>query len=103
MHSDFINTILSQIQCSADTIVSVEFHPLDRNQIVTAGKSHIAFWTLDQNGTLYKRMGVFEGREKPKYVTCLSFTHNGDVVSGDSNGNIVIWGRGTNTITRFLK
>lgn len=48
-------------------------------------------------------MGIFEGREKPKYVTCLSFSHNGDVISGDSNGNIVIWSRGTNTITRFLK
>lgn len=86
-----------------DTIVAVEFHPLDRNQIVSAGKGHIAFWTLDQNGTLYKRMGVFEGREKPKYVTCLTFTQSGDVVSGDSNGNIAIWSRGTNTITRLLK
>lgn len=48
-------------------------------------------------------MGVFEGREKPKYVTCISFTQNGDVISGDSNGNIIVWGRGTNTISRFFK
>lgn len=48
-------------------------------------------------------MGIFEGREKPKYVTCLTFTQNGDVVSGDSNGNIVLWGRGTTTINRLLK
>ncbi|XP_031616634.1 echinoderm microtubule-associated protein-like 2 isoform X2 [Contarinia nasturtii] len=94
---------ITETRCSVDTIVAVEFHPLDRNQIVSAGKGHIAFWTLDQNGTLYKRMGVFEGREKPKYVTCLTFTQSGDVVSGDSNGNIVIWSRGTNTITRLLK
>lgn len=83
--------------------MAVEFHPLDRNQIVSAGKGHIAFWTLDQNGTLYKRMGVFEGREKPKYVTCLAFTQSGDVVSGDSNGNILVWSRGTNIITRLFK
>lgn len=48
-------------------------------------------------------MGVFEGREKPKYVTCISFTQNGDVISGDSNGNVIVWGRGTNIITRFFK
>lgn len=84
-------------------MVAVEFHPLDRNQIVSAGKSHLAFWTLDQNGTLYKRLGIFEGREKPKYVTCICFNQNGDVISGDSNGNIIVWGRGTNTIARFCK
>lgn len=93
----------SPLQCSVDTIVGVEFHPLDRNQIVTVGKGHIAFWTLDQNGTLYKRMGIFEGRDKPKYVTCLAFTQCGDIVSGDSNGNISVWGRGTNTINRLFK
>lgn len=59
---------------------------------MTIGKNHIAFWTLDQNGTLYKKMGVFEGRDKPKYVTCLNFTASGDVITGDSNGNIIIYG-----------
>ncbi|XP_037024980.1 echinoderm microtubule-associated protein-like 2 isoform X2 [Bradysia coprophila] len=94
---------ITETRCSVDTIVCVEFHPLDRNQLVTAGKNHLAFWTLDQNGTLYKRMGVFEGREKPKYVTCIAFTQSGDVISGDSNGNVIVWGRGTNIITRFFK
>lgn len=86
-----------------DTVVAGEFHPLDRSQIITVGKGHVAFWTLDQNGTLYKRMGVFESREKPKYVTCIAFTQSGDVITGDSNGNIIVWGRGTNTISRFFK
>jgi len=94
---------ITETKCSVDTIVAAEFHPLDRNQIVTVGKNHIAFWTLDQNGTLYKRMGVFEGRDKPKYVTCISFNQAGDVITGDSNGNVIIWGRGTNIIHRFLR
>lgn len=77
---------------------------MDKNQIVTVGKSHIAFWTLDQNGILYKKMGVFEqGRDKPKYVTCMAFSASGDVITGDSNGSIIIWGRGTNVINRFLR
>lgn len=77
-----------------DTVVAAEFHPLERNCIVTCGKAHISFWVLDAGGTLYKRMGVFENRDKPKYVTCLAFTQHGDVLSGDSNGNIIVWGRG---------
>ncbi|XP_055535670.1 echinoderm microtubule-associated protein-like 2 isoform X2 [Wyeomyia smithii] len=94
---------ITETKCSVDTIVAVEFHPLDKGQIITIGKNHIAFWSLDHNGMLYKRMGVFENREKPKYVTAISFTPTGDVVTGDSNGNISIWARGTNIISRFLK
>ncbi|XP_050666852.1 echinoderm microtubule-associated protein-like 2 isoform X2 [Leptidea sinapis] len=94
---------LAETKCSVDTVVAAEFHPLDRNQIVTCGKGHIAFWTLDASNVLYKRMGIFESRDKPKYVTCLGFNHTGDVISGDSNGNLIVWGRGTNTVAKFVR
>lgn len=94
---------ITETKASVDTIVAAEFHPLDRNVIVTCGKSHIAFWTLDAGGTLYKRMGIFETRDKPKYVTCVAFMQSGDVITGDSNGNLAIWGRGTNTILKIVK
>lgn len=90
-------------QCSVDTIVATEFHPLDRNTIVTCGKSHIAFWSLDVGGTIHKRMGIFETREKPKYVTCVAFLQTGETITGDSSGNLAVWGRGTNTIWKFIK
>jgi echinoderm microtubule-associated protein-like 1/2 len=91
------------LQCSGDAIVAAEFHPLDQNQILTAGKNHIAFWTLDHNKKLSKRMGIFEGRDKPKYITCVTFNQTGDVVTGDSNGCIIVWGRGSNKIKKFIK
>lgn len=94
---------ITETKCSVDTIVAAEFHPLDRNTIVTCGKSHIAFWSLDVGGTLYKRMGIFETRDKPKYVTCVAFLQTGETITGDSNGNLAIWGRGTNTIWKFIK
>lgn len=37
------------------------FHPMDANLIVTCGKSHINFWTMEGN-TLTKRQGLFEVR-----------------------------------------
>ncbi|KAK9876491.1 hypothetical protein WA026_013867 [Henosepilachna vigintioctopunctata] len=94
---------ITETKCSVDTVVSAEFHPLDRNTIVTSGKSHIAFWTLDVNGTLFKRTGIFESRDKPKYVTSIAFLQTGETISGDSNGNLAIWGRGTNTIWKLIK
>ncbi|XKL65549.1 hypothetical protein PGB90_008969 [Kerria lacca] len=95
---------ITETKCSMDTVVAAEFHPLDKNSIVTCGKNHINFWTLDAGGTLYKRQGLFEGsRDRPKYVTCLAFTQAGDVLSGDTNGNIIIWVRGKNTILRVVK
>ena len=36
-----------------------EFHPCDKNIIVTCGKSHLGFWTLE-GGTLTKKLGLFE-------------------------------------------
>lgn len=95
---------ITETKCSMDTVVAAEFHPLERNQIVTCGKGHISFWTLDAGGTLYKRNGIFETtRDRPKYVTCLAFTQNGDILSGDSNGSVVIWGRGTNNILKVAR
>ncbi|KAL1448094.1 hypothetical protein WDU94_012292 [Cyamophila willieti] len=95
---------MCETKCSVDTVVAAEFHPLDRNSIVTCGKSHINFWTIDAGGTLYKKQGIFEmTRDKPKYVTCLAFTQTGEVLSGDSNGNIIVWTRGSNTISKFIR
>ncbi|XP_048516709.1 echinoderm microtubule-associated protein-like 2 isoform X2 [Dendroctonus ponderosae] len=94
---------ITETKCSVDTIVAAEFHPLERNTIVTCGKSHIAFWSLDAGGMLYKRMGIFETRDKPKYVTCVAFLQTGETITGDSNGSLAIWGRGTNTLWKLMK
>ncbi|XP_019884818.1 echinoderm microtubule-associated protein-like 2 isoform X5 [Camponotus floridanus] len=97
-------TKVTETKCSVDMVVCAEWHPLERNQIVSCGKGHVSFWSLDNGGMLYKRMGVFESsRDKPRYVTCVAFNQNGDVLTGDSNGNIIIWARGTNTISRLVR
>ncbi|XP_024937136.1 echinoderm microtubule-associated protein-like 2 isoform X5 [Cephus cinctus] len=94
---------VTETKCSVDTVVCAEWHPLERNQIVSCGKGHVSFWSLNNGGTLYKRMGVFENRDKPRYVTCVAFNQNGDILTGDSNGNIIVWARGTNTISRLVR
>lgn len=34
-------------------------------------------------------------QEKPKFVLCVTFAENGDAITGDSSGNILVWGKGT--------
>lgn len=36
-------------------------------------------------------------QEKPKFVLCVTFAENGDAITGDSSGNILVWGKGALT------
>ncbi|XP_035313647.1 echinoderm microtubule-associated protein-like 2 isoform X1 [Cricetulus griseus] len=84
---------------SNKAVLLATFHPTDPSLLITCGKSHIYFWSLE-GGSLSKRQGLFEKHEKPKYVLCVTFLEGGDVVTGDSGGNIYIWGKGGNRITQ---
>ncbi|KAJ7989291.1 hypothetical protein DPEC_G00317960 [Dallia pectoralis] len=93
---------LADVKCSNDSVFAADFHPTDTNIIVTCGKSHLCFWTLEK-GTLIKKQGLFEKQEKPKFVLCVTFSENGDCITGDSSGNILVWGKGTNRISHAIQ
>lgn len=38
---------------------------------------------------------LLQKQEKPKFVLCVTFAENGDAITGDSSGNILVWGKGT--------
>ncbi|XP_067092220.1 echinoderm microtubule-associated protein-like 4 isoform X2 [Osmerus mordax] len=85
---------IAEIKSTNEVVLSVEFHPTDANTIVTCGKSHIFFWTW--SGTsLARKQGIFGKYEKPKFVQCLAFLNNGDILTGDSGGIMLIWSRST--------
>ncbi|XP_023817130.1 echinoderm microtubule-associated protein-like 2 isoform X3 [Oryzias latipes] len=92
---------LADVKCSNDSVLAAVFHPMDNNLIVTCGKSHINFWTMEGR-TLTKRQGLFEKHEKPKYVLCVAFAENGDTITGDSSGNIYIWAKGGSRISHAV-
>uniref|UniRef100_A0A4W5JXK5 EMAP like 3 n=1 Tax=Hucho hucho TaxID=62062 RepID=A0A4W5JXK5_9TELE len=71
---------------------AVEFNPSDSTNIITCGKSHIYFWTLSA-GSLTKKQGIFGKYKKPKFIQCFVFSLTGDVLTGDSEGNILTWGK----------
>lgn len=42
--------------------MAADFYPADSKLLVTCGKSHIAFWKLNGDKRMEKKMGVFEVR-----------------------------------------
>ncbi|XP_075700333.1 echinoderm microtubule-associated protein-like 1 isoform X5 [Rhinoderma darwinii] len=93
---------LADVKCSNEAVFVSDFHPTDTNIIVTCGKSHLYFWTLEGN-SLIKKQGLFEKQEKPKFVLCVTFSENGDTITGDSSGNLLVWGKGTNRISHAVQ
>lgn len=92
---------LSESFSGPEKVLVVEFHPIDRYSLISLGKSHIYFWDIE-GCTLTKKAGLFDKYDKPKFVLNLAFNDFGDAITGDSNGNIVIWPRGSNRPLRTI-
>ncbi|XP_071039318.1 echinoderm microtubule-associated protein-like 2 isoform X8 [Parasteatoda tepidariorum] len=92
---------ITETKSASETVLAAEFHPMDRHTLITIGKNHIYFWDTE-GGTLAKKLGLFEKQDKPRYVLCISLTETGELLTGDSNGNILIWSRGSNRVTRTI-
>ncbi|ETE56827.1 Echinoderm microtubule-associated protein-like 1, partial [Ophiophagus hannah] len=73
----------AEIKSTNESVLMVEFNPQDSSNIITAGKSHVYFWTW-AGSSLTKKQGIFG---------CFVFDTNGDVLTGDSEGNILTWAR----------
>ncbi|XP_069008372.1 echinoderm microtubule-associated protein-like 1 isoform X4 [Embiotoca jacksoni] len=93
---------LAEVKCSNESVFAADFHPTDSHIVVTCGKSHLYFWNLEK-GMLIKKQGLFEKQEKPKFVLCVTFAENGNTITGDSSGNILVWGKGTNRISHVIQ
>ncbi|KAM4729575.1 echinoderm microtubule-associated protein-like 4 isoform 2-T2 [Anableps anableps] len=83
---------IAEIKTTTDVVLAVEFHPTDPNIIVTCGKFHIFFWTWNGN-SLLRKQGLFGSHDRPKFIQCLTFRSNGDIVTGDSAGQLLVWTR----------
>lgn len=59
---DLFLSFCGSAQCSNESVFAADFHPTDSNIVVTCGKSHLYFWTLEK-GMLVKKQGLFEVRE----------------------------------------
>uniref|UniRef100_A0A6Q2XQ25 HELP domain-containing protein n=1 Tax=Esox lucius TaxID=8010 RepID=A0A6Q2XQ25_ESOLU len=89
----------AEVKSTNEAVFAVEFNPSDSSNIITCGKSHVYFWTLSA-GSLTKKQGIFGKYKKPKFIQCFVFSLTGDVLTGDSEGNILTWGKSPGDIMR---
>ncbi|XP_036814060.1 echinoderm microtubule-associated protein-like 3 isoform X6 [Oncorhynchus mykiss] len=92
----------TEVKSTNEAVFAVEFNPSDSTNIITCGKSHIYFWTLSA-GSLTKKQGIFGKYKKPKFIQCFVFSLTGDVLTGDSEGNILTWGKSPGDIKTLGK
>ena len=38
---------------------------------------------------------AMQKHDVPQFFTCLEFTPNGDIITGDSSGGIIVWSKGS--------
>lgn len=50
---------ISESKSTCDSVLAAEFHPIEKNILITIGKGHIFFWDIEC-GSLVKKIGVFE-------------------------------------------
>ena len=85
----------------SDVVGQAYFYPEPSNVLLTIGKSHVTMWNLGSD-ELQSRSGLFTRKiPRPKNVTCAAFAKTGEVLTGDSDGNVMIW-RGVKVV-RVLK
>ncbi|XP_051901207.1 echinoderm microtubule-associated protein-like 3 isoform X2 [Pristis pectinata] len=82
----------AEAKTTNEAVLEVEFNPADSSCIVSCGKSHVYFWTWS-GSSLTKKQGIFGKYKKPKFIQCFVFLRSGEVLTGDSEGNILVWGK----------
>uniref|UniRef100_A0A1I8F3L8 WD_REPEATS_REGION domain-containing protein n=1 Tax=Macrostomum lignano TaxID=282301 RepID=A0A1I8F3L8_9PLAT len=78
---------LTETKTSTEPVLACECHPLDAGVIITCGKNQLAFWTL-------------EGSRQAEVRALPDILQNGDLITGDSNGSILVWPRGSTGLAR---
>ncbi|XP_041356137.1 echinoderm microtubule-associated protein-like 2 isoform X2 [Gigantopelta aegis] len=88
-----------------DVVCAIGFNPADPNLLVTVGKEHIGWWKVyAETHTIQKFANPdYENYLRARFVICLTHNEKGDLITGDSNGTIYIWGGGGHKITNFVK
>lgn len=93
---------LAEANSGHEQVLAIDFHPFEKGALVAVGKGSINFWDV-RGMSINKKMGLFDKYDKPRYVLCMTFNDFGDTISGDSNGNIVVWPHGGNKPKQIVR
>ncbi|XP_071110102.1 echinoderm microtubule-associated protein-like CG42247 isoform X1 [Haliotis cracherodii] len=104
-------TTVLAAKTNTETVTGGCFYPSEDDILITYGRQHLYFWRLDweHDRTPYARIlrdklsGFSEPQDKtkddiPTHFTALAFSSTGEVITGDSNGSIMIWSRDNDNV-----
>ncbi|XP_050399401.1 echinoderm microtubule-associated protein-like 2 isoform X1 [Patella vulgata] len=88
-----------------DVMCDISCNPRMPEVFVTAGKEHLFWWKVNEatNKIVSYAQANYEAYLRARFVICASHTSKGDLITGDSNGTIYVWGNCGNKITNFVK
>lgn len=101
--------VIARTTTTTDLVHYACFYPdgANKNILITYGARHIYFWKLFYDVARRKEAkilrdrnsGIFEERnyadhlieDVPNSINCIAFLFSGDIVTGDTSGNIMVW------------
>ncbi|KAK6958895.1 Echinoderm microtubule-associated protein-like 2 [Biomphalaria glabrata] len=98
-------SLVAETFISTELLCDMGFNPKYPELLVTCGKEHLSWWKVyvEARRVQPSAQPNYEGFLKARYINCLSHNQKGDLITGDSNGTVYIWGNGGNSITNFVK
>ncbi|XP_062585319.1 echinoderm microtubule-associated protein-like 2 [Saccostrea cucullata] len=93
------------ITVNTEVICDLQFNTKYPDVLVISGKEHLTWWKIYSHSRMIQPLAQpdYENFLKAKYVICLTHNDRGDLLTGDSNGTVYVWGDGGNKITNFIK
>ncbi|KAK3763267.1 hypothetical protein RRG08_028177 [Elysia crispata] len=88
-----------------EVVNQMSFNPRWPEVLVTCGKEHLAWWKIYIQTEMVRPLMKpnYEGFLKARHINCVRHNQRGDLITGDSNGTVYVWGDGENRITNFVK
>uniref|UniRef100_A0A8C2D7P3 EMAP like 1 n=1 Tax=Cyprinus carpio TaxID=7962 RepID=A0A8C2D7P3_CYPCA len=65
--------------------------------------SVVVDYMKNMSSLYFSYLYFLQKQEKPKFVLSVTFSENGDAITGDSSGNILVWGKGSNRISLAIQ
>ena len=88
--------MLNSAVATSDAVMSAHFLPESANTLVLTGKGQVSLWSFDkedEEAELDKKQGLFTRKiPRPAAVNCAAFAKSGEILTGDTDGNVMIWG-----------
>ncbi|XP_045197699.2 echinoderm microtubule-associated protein-like 2 isoform X2 [Mercenaria mercenaria] len=98
-------SLMGQEVLHTDLVCDIGFNPKYPDILVTIGKEHTCWWKVyPESDTIQASLKPdYDNFLRAKFVICLTYNEKGDLITGDSNGTIYVFGDGGNKITNFIK